>query len=177
MSEPRAIRLFCEAPAVPRAQTGRTIDMSEPTEHNVRGGFVVRRRLPATAARVHAAFVEPHKLEQWFVVSGYHTPADRMHVDARPGGRMDAVMIADADASEIPFGFTYDDVDAPHRVVLRFDEPRELVAVTLSDAPDGSVDLIYDFTSWPGPADEDASRQGVEDMIDLIEAGIRRGTI
>jgi hypothetical protein len=73
--------------------------------------------------------VEPGKLEQWFVVPGYRTPADRMRVDARPGGRLEAVM-----------------------------------------------DLSYEFVSWPGSADPDASKRGVDDMLDHIEAGIERGT-
>ncbi|MFI7226315.1 SRPBCC domain-containing protein [Nonomuraea angiospora] len=136
----------------------------------------MHRRLHASAERVFAAFVEPSKLEQWFVVPGYHTPADRMRVDARPSGRLDAVMISDANGSEIPFGFAYAEVDPPRRVALRFQEPQELVTVTLSDAPDG-VDLTYEFVSWPGPTDQDASRRGVDDMLDLIAAGIQRGTI
>lgn len=151
--------------------------MSEESHQEASGGFVVHRRLPATAERVHAAFVEPTKLEQWFVVPGYSTPAERMRVDPRPSGRMEAVMVSDTDGSEIPFGFEYAELDPPHRVVLRFEEPRELVTVTMAEAPDGSVDLTYEFLSWPGPADEEASRRGVEDMLDLIDAAIRRGTI
>lgn len=141
------------------------------------GGFTVHRRLPATAERVHAAFTEPAKLEQWFVVPGFRTPADRMRVTPQTGGRMDAVMISEADGSEIPFGFHYAEVAAPHRVVLRFDEPEELVTVTLAEHPEGGVDLAYAFQSWPGPDDEAASRGGVEQMLDLIERGITRGTI
>ncbi|TDC46523.1 SRPBCC domain-containing protein [Jiangella ureilytica] len=150
--------------------------MPEKPAPHASGGFTVHRRLHATAERVFAAFVEPSKLEQWFVVPGYHTPAERMRVDARPRGRLDAVMISDADGSEIPFGFEYAEMGPPRRVVLQFQKPRELVTVTLSDASDG-VDLTYEFVSWPGPADQDASRRGVEDMLDLIAAGIERGTI
>jgi uncharacterized protein YndB with AHSA1/START domain len=73
-------------------------------------GFTVRRRLPAPATRIYAAFVEPDKLAQWFVVDGYHTPADRIRADATTGGRMQAVMVADADGSEIPFSFEYAEV-------------------------------------------------------------------
>jgi uncharacterized protein YndB with AHSA1/START domain len=141
------------------------------------GGFTVHRRFHASAARVHAAFVEPSKLEQWFVVPGFRTPAHRMRVDARPGGRLEAVMISDTDGTEIPFGFTYAEVDPPHRVVLRFDQPHELVTVTLTDAPGEHVDLSYEFVSWPGPADPDVSQRGVDDMLDLIDAGTERGTI
>lgn len=151
--------------------------MSDHTESETSGGFTVHRHLPASAERVHAAFVEPAKLEQWFVVPGYRTPAERMRVDARPGGRMEAVMISAADGTEISFGFEYAEVEPPHRVVLRFDEPRELVTVTLVDHSEGGVDLAYDFVSWPAPRDEASSRRGVEDMLDLIEAAISRGDI
>ncbi|NYH83832.1 uncharacterized protein YndB with AHSA1/START domain [Actinopolymorpha cephalotaxi] len=86
-------------------------------------------------------------------------------------------MISDADGSEISFGFEYAELDPPHRVALRFDEPRELVTVTMAETSDGSVDLTYVFLSWPAPADEEAPRRGVEGMLDLIDAAIRRGTI
>jgi uncharacterized protein YndB with AHSA1/START domain len=141
------------------------------------GGFTIRRRLPATAARIHSAFVEPAKLEQWFVVPGYRTPADRMRVAAEPGGRVDAVMISEVDGSEIPFGFEYAEVDPPHRVVLRFEQPREQVTVTLADIDELTVELAYEFVSWPAPTDEAASRRGVDDMLDLIEAAVERGSI
>jgi uncharacterized protein YndB with AHSA1/START domain len=141
------------------------------------GGFTVRRRFPASAERVYAAFVEPDKLEHWFVVRGYRTPADRMQVSAEPGGRVDAVMISESDGSEIPFGFEYGVLEPPHRLQLRFKDPRELVTVALSDAPEGEVDLTYHLISWPAPQNEESSRQGVEGMLDLIEDGIRRGVI
>ncbi len=150
--------------------------MSESTQDQP-GGFTVRRPLPTTAERVYAAFVEPTKLEEWFLVPGYHTPADRMRVDARPGGRVEAVMVADDDGSEIPFGFEYGDLVPPHLVTLRFDQPRELVTVRLDDDGTGGVDLSYEFVSWPAPQDEATSRRGVEDMLDLIEDGVRRGAI
>ena len=150
--------------------------MSEDTQSQ-QGGFTVRRRFPTTAERIYAAFVEPAKLEHWFVVPGYRTPADRMRVDARPGGRVDAVMIADLDGSEIPFGFEYGDLAPPHLVTLHFDQPRELVTVTMTDGGTDGVELAYEFVSWPAPKDAAASRRGVEDMLDRIEDGVRRGTI
>jgi uncharacterized protein YndB with AHSA1/START domain len=154
--------------------------MPENPQNPPSGGFTVRRRLPATAERVYAAFVEPTKLEQWFVVPGFSTPADRMRVDARPGGRVEAVMVAEADGSEIPFGFEYGELVPARLVTLLFNQPRERVVVTLNSSADGSaqgVDLVYEFVSWPAPKDEAASRRGVEDMLDRIEDGARRGTI
>ena len=141
------------------------------------GGYTIHRRLPADPARVYAAFVEPAKLEHWFVVEGFRTPADRMTVDARPGGRFDAVMVPEGEGAEIPFDFEYAELDPSSRVGLRFHDPDELVTVTLVATDDGSTDLDYDFVSTPPPADVDSSRRGVEDMLDRIEAGIARGVI
>lgn len=149
----------------------------QPHQQTGSGGFTARRRLPASAERIYAAFVEPAKLEQWFVVPGYHTPADRIRVEARPGGRVHAVMVSDTDGAEIPFGFEYGDLTPPHRATLRFDQPRELVTVTLTDDGSGGTDLAYDFVSWPAPRDEAASRRGVDGMLDHLEDAVRRGTI
>jgi uncharacterized protein YndB with AHSA1/START domain len=139
------------------------------------GGFTVERILGAPPERVFAAFVEPAKLEHWFVVEGFTTPADRMRVDAQPGGRVDAVMVGD-DGTEIPFGFEYVELERPGRVVLAFAEPRETVTVTLREEA-GGTHLTYTYLRWPAPEDVAASRQGVVTMLDTIEDGIARGII
>lgn len=144
--------------------------------HDHAGGFVIHRRLPTKASRVFAAFTEPEKLAQWFVVPGYSTPAERMRVDARPGGRVEAVMVSESDGTEIPFSFSYGDLTPRRLVTLRFEQPREVVTVTLEEDMDG-VELAYKFVGWPAPTNEAAARRGVEDMLDLIESGLRRGTI
>ena len=142
------------------------------------GGFTTGRRIPADAERVYAAFVEPAKLEQWFVVDGFHTPADRMRVDARPGGRMEAVMVGDADGTEIPFGFEYAELEPPHRLVLRFDEPAEVVPLTIRDDGD-AVELGYEFLRTPAPSAQEAAaaQAGADDMLGRIAAGVASGTI
>ncbi|WP_173922102.1 SRPBCC domain-containing protein [Agromyces sp. Marseille-P2726] len=138
--------------------------------------FSIRRRFDADAARLFRAFVEPARLAHWFVVEGYRTPADRMKVTARPGGRVDAVMIADADGSEIPFGFRYAELEAPRRVVLAFDEEQEVVTVTLNERDDGGTDLSYTLAA-PATEEPDLARRGAEDMLDRIAAAVDRGAI
>jgi uncharacterized protein YndB with AHSA1/START domain len=139
------------------------------------GGFTVERVLAAPPERVFTAFVEPAKLEHWFVVEGFTTPQERMQVDAQPGGRLDAVMVG-GDGTEIPFGFEYAELEPPNRVVLSFSEPREQVTVTLQAEGEGTH-LTYTYLRWPAPVDVAASRQGVVTMLDAIEDGIARDVI
>jgi uncharacterized protein YndB with AHSA1/START domain len=138
--------------------------------------FSIRRRFAADAERLFRAFVDPVRLEHWFVVEGYRTPADRIEVAARPGGRVEAVMVSDADGSEIPFGFRYADLDRPRRLVLAFDEEQEVVTVTLAEGDDGTTDLTYSLTA-PATEDADQARRGAEDMLDRIAAAVDRGAI
>jgi len=143
------------------------------------GGFTTSRNMGGTAGRVYSAFVEPAKLEQWFVVDGYHTPADRMRVDAVPGGRMEAVMISDADGTEIPFGFEYTELEPPQRLVMTFEAPAEVVTITILEQDNGSVDLTYIFERTPAPSADDlaAAQTVADDMLGRIAAGVERGSI
>ena len=63
--------------------------------------FTIRRHLDAPPDRVFAAFIDPPRLEQWFVVDGFQTPAERLRSTPQPGGGVEAVMVSDADGSEI----------------------------------------------------------------------------
>ena len=139
--------------------------------------FTVRRHLAAAPERVFEAFVDPARLEHWFVVDGFRTPAERIRGIPEPGGTVDAVMISDADGSEIPFGFRYAELDRPDRVVLEFDEPAEVVTITLEAAGEDATELTYSLVAKEAPSDPDTARRGAEDMLGRIAAGIDQGLI
>jgi uncharacterized protein YndB with AHSA1/START domain len=139
--------------------------------------FTVERHLDAPPDRVFAAFIDPQRLEHWFVVDGFSTPAERIRSTPTPGGGVEAVMVSDADGSELPFGFRYAALDPPHRVVLEFDDPRETVTVTIEAADGASSELTYSLAASEAPADPHTARRGAEEMLDRIAAGIEQGLI
>lgn len=62
-------------------------------------------------------------------------------------------------------------------MVLEFEDPREIVTVTLEAADGAATDLTYSLAAPEAPSDLDAARRGVGDMLDRIAAGIDQGLI
>ena len=101
--------------------------------------FVVRT-LDARRERVWAAWTEPERFARWFGTPPFSTPASRVAMDARPGGRWSAVQVSSEDGTELPFMGSYIEVVPPERLVMTFDDAEnpddpngELTALMLRD--------------------------------------------
>jgi uncharacterized protein YndB with AHSA1/START domain len=125
--------------------------------------YQLQRTFDAPPEQVFRFFVEPEPFSQWFVVPGFRTPSESIQMDARPGGTIQAVMVADDNNTEVPFTVQYGDVEPPHRVVLRPGDDEE-VTITLSPTPDGT-ELTYNYT---GHASGSADQAAVHTMLDEI---------
>jgi uncharacterized protein YndB with AHSA1/START domain len=127
------------------------------------GRYELRRTFDAAAEEVFRFFVEPDAFSQWFVVPGFRTPRETVRMDARPGGSVEATMVDENGAAEIPFTVRFGDVDPPRRVVL-YPAGNEEVTVTLAAVP-GGTELRYEYR---GPAAGPADVAAVEAMLDRI---------
>jgi uncharacterized protein YndB with AHSA1/START domain/heme-degrading monooxygenase HmoA len=134
-------------------------------------GFTVTRVLPGDPGRVFAHFTEPEGFSRWFVVDGYTTPAERVSLDVRPGGRISAVMVPDRGGPEIPFTASYGTVDPPRTVQFAFTDPTELVTITLLDLGDQGTQLSYRNQGAP-PEGRAQALTGVARMLAALEAGV-----
>jgi hypothetical protein len=54
-------------------------------------------------------------------------PLDTLSIDVRPGGRLRATMVADADGSQYPVDMVFREVVAPQRLVLAWGDPQHPV--------------------------------------------------
>ncbi|WP_427893762.1 SRPBCC family protein [Kribbella sp. GL6] len=102
--------------------------------------FTLQQLVDAPPSEVVRAFTEPEPFAAWFVADGFRTPADRVRIDARPGGRISAVFVGDA---EVPFTLHFGALDLPHHVELRFDDPAEEITITLTELPGNRTQLDY----------------------------------
>jgi uncharacterized protein YndB with AHSA1/START domain len=125
--------------------------------------YILRRTLSAPKERVYEFFVDPAAFSRWFVVPGFTTPADRVSIDARPGGEIRAVMVSDTDATEVPFVVGFGDLEPMERVVLLPGED-ERVTITLTEVPAGT-ELEY---RYEGPASGPADAAAADGMLDRI---------
>jgi uncharacterized protein YndB with AHSA1/START domain len=125
--------------------------------------YVLRRTLPAPKERVYDFFVDPVAFSRWFVAPGFATPADRVRIDPRPGGEIRAVMVSDADATQVPFVVGFGDLEPMEKVVLHPGKD-ERVTIILTEVPEGTeLTYLYD-----GPAAGPADVAAADAMLDRI---------
>lgn len=78
---------------------------------------------------VFRCMVEPEHLAHFWGPDGTHAPADRIAVDARPGGVFETVMVNDTTGDEYATHATYAEVLEPERLV--WDETHSGMHVTV----------------------------------------------
>jgi uncharacterized protein YndB with AHSA1/START domain len=123
--------------------------------------FTLQQQIDAPPADVARAFTEPEPFAAWFVAEGFTTPADRVAIDARPGGQISAVFVGEA---EVPFTLHVVDIDLPRSIALHFDEPAEDITVQLTEHQSGGTQL--DYRSVGLTADQEKSiKPGVATML------------
>ena len=125
--------------------------------------FTLTQTIDAAPTQVARAFTEPEPFAAWFLAEGFTTPADRVSIDARPGGLISAVFVGDGDV-KVPFTLRFGEVDLPRSVVLHFDEPAEEITVQLTDLGDDRTRL--DYRSVGLPAEQETTiKPGVATML------------
>jgi uncharacterized protein YndB with AHSA1/START domain len=134
-------------------------------------GFTVSRMLAGTPAEVFAHFTEPALFSRWFIVEGFTTPASRVNLDPRPGGKISAVMVPDKDGPEIPFTATYGIVEPEHRIHFKFTDPSEIVTISLLDVAEEGTQLTYSSVG-AALAERVEALSGVERMLDALESSL-----
>jgi uncharacterized protein YndB with AHSA1/START domain len=129
--------------------------------------FTLTLTVEAPADQVVRSFTEPEYFARWFVAEGFTTPAERVTIDARPGGTISAVFIAAQDGTEVPFTIRFGELELPRTVVLHLSGPDEVVTVNLRELAGDRTELNYQSSGL------DAEQQafvepGVANMLDLL---------
>lgn len=82
---------------------------------------------------VFRCMIDPEHLTNFWGPAGTSAPVERIHVDPRPGGAFETVMVNDADGSEYPTQATYVEVTEPERLVWKEAHSGMTVTATSAD--------------------------------------------
>jgi len=128
--------------------------------------LIARRRLPATAARVWAAFTAPASLAAFWGGSHATVPPESVTVDLRPGGEF-ALDTRAPDGTTRRLRFVYVSIAAPHELV--FDEPVTGLRTTVSIRAEGAdADLTVHQRRLPPELRTSQAANGLASILDAL---------
>ena len=98
---------------------------------------------------VFRCMIEPEHLTHFWGPTGVSTPLEHIHVDARPGGAFETVMVNDDDSSEYVSRAVYVEVSEPERLVWREARNGMTVTATFRDLEGIRTELRIHQTNVP----------------------------
>jgi uncharacterized protein YndB with AHSA1/START domain len=81
----------------------------------------ITRVFDAPRERIFSAWTEPQELAAWYGPEQFETPADRIRVDLRVGGRFELTMVRRDGGGEFQIGYEIVELVEPELLVLRSD--------------------------------------------------------
>ncbi|MBA8792940.1 uncharacterized protein YndB with AHSA1/START domain [Friedmanniella endophytica] len=135
----------------------------EPTEDEL---FTVTTIHRAPRELVFAALTEPEHLQHFWGPVGTHTPADRIVVELRVGGRFETTMINDANGQQHTMRAVYLDVERPGLLRWRETDSAVVTEIVLTDRGDGTTEVITTQYGLPPARRSPQARAGWRTALD-----------
>jgi uncharacterized protein YndB with AHSA1/START domain len=144
----------------------------------------ITRTFDAPPAKLFAAWTQPAEIARWYGPSQFRTPAERITVDLRPGGRWELTMVRRDGTGEFSIGYEIIEVQPPSLLVMRSDpmpNMPEPTVVRVEIATNGNG-AILTLTDGPLPLDGAAGAEAgynaaLDKLAEALSAGDRpRGT-
>jgi uncharacterized protein YndB with AHSA1/START domain len=134
-------------------------------------GITITRVFEAPRERVWEEWTEPERFADWF--GGTHADVPSISMDVRPGGRLQATMLAGR--REIEWEGEYREVVRPQRLVFTIsdrpgDDVYELVTVDLVDLGDGRTEMRFEQRGHLPPEQYEATKRGWGTFFDRLAA-------
>ena len=82
---------------------------------------LITRTFDAPRERVFKAWIDPEEVAAWYGPAHFDTPRERIHIDARVGGRYELTMVRRDGGGEFTIGYEILELVEPELLVLRSD--------------------------------------------------------
>ena len=138
--------------------------------HAAAGELEFTRVFDAPRELVFACMIQPAHLTHFWGPHGTSAPVDRMHVDPRPGGRFETVMVNEADGSEYPVRAIYVEVVEPERLVWEEAHSAMKVTATFIDLDGVRTEVRIHQTNVPEALRSSEAQAGFLTSLDRFAA-------
>jgi uncharacterized protein YndB with AHSA1/START domain len=115
---------------------------------------------------VFRCMTDPAHLTHFWGPTGVSAPIEHIHIDARPGGVFETLMINDADGSTYPTQALYDVVDEPELLVWTEASSGMQVTSRFVDLGDGRTEVHIHQTKVPEPFRTPEAQAGFLSSLD-----------
>jgi uncharacterized protein YndB with AHSA1/START domain len=113
------------------------------------GELAFTRVFDAPRELVFRCMIEPEHLKHFWGPAGVSAPVEYIHVDPRPDGVFETVMVNDADGSQYLTRATYVEVAEPERLVWKEEHTGMTVTVTFADLGGSRTEVRIHQTNVP----------------------------
>ena len=145
-------------------------------QHEAAGELSFTRVFDAPRELVFRCMTEPEHLTHFWGPAGTSAPVEHIHVDPRPGGVFETIMVNDADGSEYPTRATYVEVAEPERLVWAEAHSGMTVTATFTDLGGGRTEVRIHQTNVPGPFLRPEAQAGFTTSLDRFAAHLAQLT-
>jgi uncharacterized protein YndB with AHSA1/START domain len=87
---------------------------------------LITRIFEAPRERVFRAWTDPDEVAAWYGPEHFETPREKIHIDARVGGRYELTMVQRGGGAEFAIGYDIIELVEPELIVLRSDPMPEI---------------------------------------------------
>jgi uncharacterized protein YndB with AHSA1/START domain len=142
--------------------------------------YEIVREFAASRERVYAAWTTPERFARWFGPRIFATPADRVVLDCRPGGRWQATLVGE-DGYSLTLDGVYREVSPPERLVFTTGDPEapggapaSVVTVGFTDRGDVTVMTFRQRGVNAGASRAEQSRAGWLEFFERLDEQLSR---
>jgi uncharacterized protein YndB with AHSA1/START domain len=139
------------------------------TEHGQRE-LRFTRVFEAPRELVFQCMIDADHLTHFWGPTGVSAPRERIHLDPRPGGIFETVMVNDADGSEYPTHAVYDEVQPPERLVWTEPGSGMRVFTDFLELADGRTEVHIRQINVPDAIDTAEAKAGFLTSLDRFAA-------
>jgi uncharacterized protein YndB with AHSA1/START domain len=122
---------------------------------------------------VFRCLIQPDHLVHFWGPAGTHAPIEHIHIDPRPGGVFETLMVNDADGSTYPTRATYDEVEEPARLVWTEAHSAVRVTLTLTELNGGRTRVHIHESNVPEAMRHPEAQAGFLTSLDRFAAYVR----